>query len=377
MSIRKRSWESGGTTKTKWQVDYKDQNGKRCNKTFPTKTEATAWWTKTSGEVSQGTHTADSASITVSKAADLWIERAELEEREGSTVQQYRQHANLHIKPLMGTEKLSRLTQPRVESFRDDLLKTRSRALAKKVLTSLKGILKEAKRRGYVAQNVAADVSIKMQSRHDDKLRIGRDIPSKEEIKTLIEAAPADWKAFVLTAVFTGMRASELRGLAWDGVDFKGRTISVSQRADRFGKIGSVKSGAGYRDIPIPDEVAKPLMEWKLRCPKGDSNLVFPNGQGNVEFLSNIVKRFLSPIQVRCGMVRDPNAEEPAGKYGMHAFRHFYASWLIDQNFSAKRVQDRMGHSSITVTLDIYGHLFPDTDSDREKFDAAASALLA
>ena len=377
MSIRKRSWKSGGTTKTGWQVDYKDQHGKRRNKTFSTKTAATAWWTKTAGEVSQGTHTADSASITVAKAADLWIERAELEGREASTVQQYRQHAELHIKPLIGTEKLSRLTQPRVEFFRDDLLTNRSRALAKKVLTSLKGILKEAKRRGYVAQNVAADVSIKMQSRHDDRLKIGIDIPTKEEIKTLIVASPDDWRAFMLMTVFTGMRASELRGLRWDGVDFKHRTVTVSQRADRFGKIGSVKSGAGYRDIPIPDEVVKPLMEWKLRCPKGVENLVFPNGQGNIEFLSNIVKRFLAPVQVACDMLRNPEAEQPAGKYSMHSFRHFYASWLIDQGFSPKRVQDRMGHSSITVTLDIYGHLFPDTDSDREKFDAAATELLA
>ena len=377
MSIRKRSWKSGGTTKTGWQVDYKDQQGKRRNKTFSTKTAATAWWTKTAGEVSQGTHTADSASITVAKAADLWIERAELEGREASTVQQYRQHAELHIKPLIGTEKLSRLTQPRVEFFRDDLLTNRSRALAKKVLTSLKGILKEAKRRGYVAQNVAADVSIKMQSRHDDRLKIGIDIPTKEEIKTLIVASPDDWRAFMLMTVFTGMRASELRGLRWDGVDFKHRTVTVSQRADRFGKIGSVKSGAGYRDIPIPDEVVKPLMEWKLRCPKGVENLVFPNGQGNIEFLSNIVKRFLAPVQVACDMLRNPEAEQPAGKYSMHSFRHFYASWLIDQGFSPKRVQDRMGHSSITVTLDIYGHLFPDTDSDREKFDAAATELLA
>ena len=375
MSIRERSWESGGKTRSKWVVDYKDQSGKRRLKTFRTKTEATSWWTKAGYEVKQGTHTADSASITVAEAADHWIDRAELEGREESTVQQYRQHTDLHIKPLLGNEKLSRLTQPRVEQFRDDLLKTRSRALAKKILTSMKGVLKEAKRRGYVAQNVAADVAIKMQSRHDEKLKIGRDIPTKEEAKTLIVAAPEDWKAFMLMAVFTGMRASELRGLRWDEVDFKHRTVTVSQRADRFGKIGSVKSGAGYRDIPIPDEVVKPLMEWKLRCPKGENNLVFPNGRGNVEYLSNITVRFLAPVQIACGIVRD--ADETKAKYGIHAFRHFYASWLIDQGFAPKRVQDRMGHSSIVVTLDIYGHLFPDTDSDREKFDAAASALLA
>ena len=61
---------------------------------------------------------------------------------------------------------------------------------------------------------------------------------------------------------------------------------------------------------------------------------------------------------------------------GPHALRHFHASWLIDQGFPPKRVQKLMGHSSITVTFDTYGHLFPVSDDDRSKLAAASAALL-
>ena len=63
-------------------------------------------------------------------------------------------------------------------------------------------------------------------------------------------------------------------------------------------------------------------------------------------------------------------------RYGLHALRHFYASWLIDQGFAPKRVQALMGHSNIAMTLDIYGHLFPVSDDERSKLAVGAAALV-
>jgi integrase len=76
-----------------------------------------------------------------------------LEKREPATIAGYRQHVDKHIVPRLGASKLATLTTPRIERFRDDRLESMSRALAKKVLGSLKSILKDAKRRGSVAQN--------------------------------------------------------------------------------------------------------------------------------------------------------------------------------------------------------------------------------
>ena len=94
-SIRKRTWKSGGETKTAWIADYFDQERKRRIKTFKTKKEATAFLVTAQGEVARGVHTPESTSITVAEAARLWIEKGELEKLERSTLRQYGNHAKL------------------------------------------------------------------------------------------------------------------------------------------------------------------------------------------------------------------------------------------------------------------------------------------
>jgi hypothetical protein len=113
-------------------------------------------------DVVKGIHTPQSKSLTVAEAAEDWISFVQLEGRERSTVAQYRQHVRHHINRLLGHEKLAKLTMPRINTFRDDLLADLSCVQAKKILSSLKALLKDAKRRGNVAQNAALDVTIRI-----------------------------------------------------------------------------------------------------------------------------------------------------------------------------------------------------------------------
>jgi integrase len=288
-TVRKRTWGAGGETKTAWVADYRDQAGKRHIKTFETKKAATGWLVNAQGEVVRGVHTPDSSSITVAEAAALWIEACELDKLERSTLNQYDTHVRIHISPLIGDTKLARLTAPAVEAFRDELLRRGSRVLARKILASLKSILNLAQRRGLVAQNAALPVKVGSKDREKRDLRVGRDIPSKEEIRTILSRAEGRWRPFLITAVFTGMRGSELRGLTWDDVDFDATIINVKQRADFWGEIGPPKSKAGTRYIPMSPLVTNALREWRLFCPRlkgAESNgearlwLVFPNGRG-------------------------------------------------------------------------------------------------
>jgi integrase len=210
------------------------------------------------------------------------------------------------------------------------------------------------------------------------KLEIGRDIPTRDEVRRIVDAAsPGRGRALLMTAALTGMRASELRGFRWSDVDFGKQLIHVRQRADRYHKIGNPKSSAGTRDIPIEDMVVNTLRKWKLQCPKGTENLVFPTGVGTVESLPNIWARIFEPAQIAAGVVIKGKA-----KYGMHALRHFYASWCINQKkdggleLPPKTVQTRLGHSSIVMTFDRYGHLFPTRDDGKE-MAAAVRAIFA
>jgi integrase len=256
------------------------------------------------------------------------------------------------------------------------------------VLTSLKSLLKVAKH-----AHVAADVSIGRDKRGERKLEAGRDIPTPDEIKRLIVATKdTKRRALVLTAALTGLRASELRGLRWTDVDLKAGELHVRQRADRFSVIGAPKSDSSKRAIPLAPEVLAALKVWKLACPKGEGGLVFPSSTGRIEHHANML-RSLTPVMVAAGVVvpvKDANGKQKHDKngkpvfdpkYALHAFRHFFASWCINpkerggRELSAKVVQQLLGHSSIVMTLDRYGHLFPRGD-DRAELAAAAGRLL-
>jgi integrase len=123
-------------------------------------------------------------------------------------------------------------------------------------------------------------------------------IPTKPELQAIIANAAGRWRPLILVGMFCGLRASELRGLRWGDVDFDARQIHINQRADIYHKIGRLKSKSAYRSIPCPSLVLNTLREWKLKCPKGDLGLVFPNKIGKVEALSNIMRRGFGAIQI-------------------------------------------------------------------------------
>ena len=377
---RKRTWVNPrGETKAAWVVDYRDSAGRRRNHQFALKRDADAFARRAAWEVDLGVHTVDADSVTVGFAADLWVAKAEAEGRERSTTKQYKELRDLHIVPLIGGTKLSRLSMPAVEAFRDALVASRSKAMAGKAVRALSSILSEAQRRGLVAQNVAKGVKVVRPRRERPRAQI----PSREDLRALIRLADDDFRPFLMTAVFTGLRSSELRGLRWTNVDLKAATLTVSQRADQWGVIGPPKSAAGLRTIPIPPALVSELRLWKLRCPKGTLELVFPNESGGVQWHSNLLRRRYQPAQVKAGLYEPTGTLDEDGdpavvaKYGLHSLRHAAASAWIKQGIDLKRLTTWIGHSSVQQTLDVYGHLLTDDHGDAAIAAAAQAELLA
>ena len=386
MSVRKRKWTTAeGEAKEAWIVDYTDQAGTRHIKTFARKKQADVWAQQTGVDVRAGLHTAASKSPSVAQAADAWIDRMAAQGLEQSTLAQYRQHAN-HINARIGSQKLANLTTPSVNNFYDQLLtgdRKVSRAMARKLLVSLKSILRDAQRRGTVAQNVALSIKATVDKRSDHHgLEVGVDIPKPDEIKQIVAALNrlppgSRIRPLVLTAIFTGLRSSELRGLRWIDVDLKNAKVHVRQRADRYNAIGKPKSKAGKRTIPIGPDLANMLREWKLACPKGEAGLVFPTHKGAIDQHSNIVRTF-KRVVLAAGL----KTATGKPKYtGLHSLRHFYASWCINLKkdggleLPVKIVQTRLGHATLAMTMDRYGHLFPSKDDGSEMAEAERALL--
>jgi integrase len=370
MSVRKRKWVTkSGEVKEAWIAEV-GPAGDRHIKTFETKGAAKDYEAQVSVDLRAGVHVTPKKSPTVKKAGEDWIAGSEAKGLERATTKQYREHLVLHIVPFLGDVKLADLTAPTVRKFENKLREEgRSQALTRMVLSSLGAIIAEAVEHGNAAKNPVRDLRRNRRRKGDRqkrKLEVGVDIPLPSEVSAIVGAAKGRWRPLIITAAFTGLRASELRGLRWIDVDLKANELKVTQRADRFNDIGAPKSEAGRRTIPFGAFVSNTLKEWKLAS-KSVSEYVFPNGVGNIDRHANIVQRGLIPIVIRA-------LGEP--KYtGLHCFRHFYASWCINRGLSPKVIQTRMGHSSITITFDRYGHLFPNTD-DRAEMDAAELAVV-
>ena len=150
---------------------------------------------------------------------------------ERTTLRRYEQHVNLHIVPLIGHTKLAALTPDRVNAFRDELLEKLSRPLARKVLTSFKSLLKVSR-----CSHVAVGVSIKRGRKEKRRIEAGRNFPTTAEVARLLEAAKNNTKsrALLLILAFTGLRASEFRGLRWQDIDLNACELHVRQRADEY-----------------------------------------------------------------------------------------------------------------------------------------------
>ena len=397
MSIRKREWTTPkGEKKTAWVVDYVDGQGKRRLKTFAKKKEADQFEATAKVEVRDGIHVADSATVTIEEAGKFWLKSGDDAELERTTVDQRKQHLNLHIVPFVGAVKLSKITAPWVRSFQDTLRENgRSPAMIKRVTASLGSILADAQGRGLVVRNAVHELSKARsgtkasEKRAKAKLRVGVDIPTNAETKAILDAASGRYRPLLVTMIFTGIRSSEARGLRWEDIDLTTATVTIRQRADKYGIIGMPKSEAGQRTIPLPPIVVNTLKEWKLACPQSHLGLVFPNSAGNIENHQNMLTRGLWVAEIAAGVSIQTDKTDADGnptikaKYsGFHALRHWYASWCINRKadggleLTPKAVQSRMGHSSIQVTFDTYGHLFPSLDEGAE-LAAAEKALFA
>jgi len=398
-TVRKRKLPSG---LIRWQATYVDGAGKRRAKLFDRKSDGEAWLIDVRHDVSRGVHTPGSVSPTVKQAAALWIKRCNEKGLEPMTVKGYEEHVDLHIVPFIGAKKLVEITVPAVNAFADQLREAgRSAEMIKRVVRSLGGIFKEARRRGLASTAPTSGIELDLPDREDPRPII----PTKAELQAIIAGATGRWRPVMLVAIFCGLRASELRGLRWADVDFDAKQINVTQRADASHRIGKLKSKAAYRSIPCPPIVINALREWKLVCPKRNTgkkdaggepikvlDLVFPNGLGKVESHSNLVERGLDPILIAAGLTetrqvldkaRKPvldAAGEPkvtvAGRYGMHSLRHACASLWIENGYNPKQIQKLMGHSSIKVTFDVYGHLFADAEADQKAAEALQLRLL-
>ncbi|MFH1991012.1 MAG: site-specific integrase, partial [Pseudomonadota bacterium] len=220
----------------------------------------------------------------------------------------------------------------------------------RKLLVSLGQIMAYAVRHRYISYNPVKDVEKPKGQGRGEKKKIRVLTPS--EINALLEAeSNLKYKTLFRLAIFSGARQGELLGLKWSDIDWTDSQIHI-QRTFNHQSWFDVKTETSNRKIDIGPAMMTELKKWRLACPKTNLGLIFPNESGNPINHNNMVNRYFNPALKA--------AKLPTIRF--HDLRHTYASLLIEQGENIKYIQSQLGHSSPTVTLNVYAHLMKPTN---------------
>jgi integrase len=289
-----------------------------------------------------------------------WVEQAyKLSAIRTGTYYMYSSIIRKHIVPMLGYIQLQKLTPQQIQTF---YAKKLDEGLSAKTVsqfhTVLHNALSQAVKWNLVARNVCDFVTSPSLKRHEMKPL------TPEQAQRLLEVARGHRLEALLTlAVTTGMRRGELLALHWDDIDLNEGSVYVRRTISRIGKFGLVesepKTQRSKRKIALPSFVVAMLQQHRhhqlvMREKAGDAwqerDIVFCNRHGGYIEPANLFTDFKRLLE---------QASLPNIRF--HDLRHSAASFLAKLNVHPKIVQEILGHSTISMTLDIYSHMFPST----------------
>ena len=331
---------------------FDSTTGRRKQKWIPagkSKRGAERRLTELVGEVQNGTYR-EIKKITFAEFAELWIKSYAETKTKPSTLRSYKDIIHKHLIPVMGDYLLTELTTGMLQKYvAIRLQKVKPKTVINEIVP-LKEMFKHAVRWGYLKINPAEYVERPRVEKEDI------DILMPDEIRLFLDKTRPEYKTLFLTAVLTGMRRGEILGLQWGDIDWNSSQIHV-RRSLWKDQFVTPKSKTSKRKIDMSPCLALELKKHKLSCHKSPLNLVFCNGKGDPLDPDNLVKREFSPA-LRRAKLREIT---------FHSLRHSNVALRIEQGQNIKYIQNQLGHSSIQTTLDRYGHLIKEVNTEQAK----------
>ena len=262
-----------------------------------------------------------------------------------STWSVYEGHTKNHFKEL-DPFKINRITIADIEKYITERQNQGMNILTlRKILVTLGQILAYAVRHRYIDYNPLRDAERPKGQGGVSRPKIR--ILTPTEIKSLLENVTNNkYRTLFMLGIFSGARQGELFGLKWSDIDWENSQIHI-QRTFNNQAWYDVKTEASNRKIDIGPAMMTELKKWRIACPPNKFNLIFPNEAGGPLNHNNVVSRYFDPAI----------AKTEIGKVRFHDMRHTFASLLIEQGENIKYIQTQLGHSSPTVTLNVYAHL--------------------
>jgi len=340
----------------RWIAQMKLEGGKYKTRSAKTQREASEKLKKMQRELEQET-LATGPQQTVKQYLEYWLEEVRKPRIRLVTYIGYRDALDNHLIPTLGHIQLRKLTPEHIQSlYARKLEEGFLPSTIKYIHEVLHTALVYAVRRKRIVQNPCNDVELPRVTTHEISPL------TSEQAHKLLEAARGHrLEGLLVVALATGMRRGELLALRWQDIDFEKRTLQVRRTVTRLPGRGFVesepKTPKSRRTLILPQFVLKALKQHHMRQMEvhlqagtnwRDSDLVF----------CNIYGRYLDP-----GSLHDQFAAllKKAGLPHMrfHDLRHSAATMLLGMGIPMKVVQELLGHSSFTITADIYSHVLP------------------
>jgi integrase len=325
-----------------------------------TKAEVRIKLTKAMAEADEGL-TFDTQNLTVEEYLSRWLTISVSGSVRENTYERYEQLVRNHITPSLGSMKLRSLTPMHLQGlYRKKLDSGLAPRTVQYIHATLHKALKQALRWGHVARNVAEAVDRpKLTKKEIQPL-------DREQAQAFLEAARVDrLEALYVLAVSAGLRQGELLGLKWDDIDFGRGTLQVRRSLSRTKdgtKFVPPKSAKSRRSITLTASAVEALKrhravqdEEKLGTAWEEEGLVFPNDSGRPMRPWILAKGSFKKILARAGLPE---------KTRFHDLRHTCATLLLSKGVHPKIVQELLGHSTISITLDTYSHVLPNMQGE-------------
>jgi integrase len=295
---------------------------------------------------------------TVAEFAERWKVEV-LAQRQLTTIRAAVSHLNNHILPQLGKFKLDEVSRERQQVFVTQLSQKVSRKMVLNVVGTLSSMLAIAKRWGYITETVKLrDLAVPTES-----VRPEARFFTAEQVRQILMLAEEPFRTMFAVAAMTGIRASELLGLKVDDLDFTRRLIFIRRSVHR-GHVQTTKSKASQKPLPMPEALAAMLKEYLQSCwRENPEQWLFANRHKRPYSADKVVMFKLWPI---LDALKIPRC-------GLHAFRHFHSSMLLEVGASPKVAQAQLRHSDARITLEVYSHIVD--ESQRKAVERVAERV--
>lgn len=357
----------------KWQARYYDEAGKQHARNFDRQSEAKQWLKEVTASMVRGDYVDPKAGrIKLDTYAASW---QAVQVSSDGTARIVDNALRLHILPELGAYPLAAIRPTMVQGL---VKKLEAKGLAAGTIHGIFHVLTQVMVAAVEDRLISASPCRRITLPRLDEDEVVP--PTVKQVEAFCEALPDRYRAVAVLLAGAGPRIGEALGLDVAHVEFLRRDVRVERQRRQDGTLGALKTKKARRTVPVGQVVIDSLAAHLAAYPSDGALFIDELGQPLAyrrwRSLAEAAVREANRRQAAELKKRDPKAKHVAWDLTAHDLRHFYASALISGGASVKQVQERLGHATPIITLEVYGHLWPgDDDRTRDVMDAVLAGL--